>query len=92
MNVRVHIFISGRVQGVFFRSRTQKEANKHSVKGWIRNLQDGRVETLLEGREEDVKRLIEFCKKGPPYAIVKDIKIEWKEYKNEFQDFRIIYV
>lgn len=64
MKARAHVFISGRVQGVFFRSQTRHEANKYSVNGWVRNLPDDRVEAVFEGEEEDVKRLIEFCKRG----------------------------
>lgn len=91
MKVRVQIFISGKVQGVYFRSYTKRKAKRHSVKGWVRNLSDGRVETVLEGKEEDVKRVIEFCRKGPPQAEVKDIKILWKEHEGEFLAFKIRY-
>ncbi len=89
--VRAHVLISGRVQGVFFRSETRREAKKHSVKGWVRNLPDGRVEAVFEGDEEAVKKLIEFCKHGPPYAKVTNVEVIWENYAGEFSDFEIRY-
>jgi acylphosphatase len=89
--VRVHLFIDGLVQGVFFRSTTRSVAKKYSIKGWVKNLPDGRVEVVAEGEEENIQKLIEFCKKGPPGAIVTDVQIIWEEYKGEFDDFKIVY-
>jgi acylphosphatase len=91
MKTRAHLFISGNVQGVFFRSYTRQEANKKNVKGWVRNLPDGRVEVVLEGEEEAVRKIIELCRKGPSYARVKGIKIKWEDYKGEFKSFKIRY-
>jgi len=91
MKVRAHAYISGRVQGVFFRYETKREAVKRNVKGWVRNLPDGRVEALFEGEKENVLELIEFCKRGPPGARVKSVKVEWNEYTGEFKDFYIRY-
>jgi len=89
MMVRVHVYESGRVQGVFFRYETRREARKRNVKGWVRNLPDGRVEALFEGEEEKVLELIEFCKHGPPGARVTNVEVEWGEYTGEFKDFYI---
>ena len=89
MKVRAYILISGRVQGVFFRSETKRKADKRNVKGWVRNLYDGRVEAVLEGEEEAVKKIIEFCRRGPFYARVKEIDVTWEHFKGEFQDFII---
>jgi len=89
MMVRVHVYVSGRVQGVFFRYETRREARKRNVKGWVRNLPDGRVEALFEGEEEKVLELIEFCKHGPPGARVTNVEVEWGEYTGEFKDFYI---
>lgn len=91
MKTRAHVIISGRVQGVFFRSETQHEARKYSVKGWVRNLPDGRVEAVFEGEEENVKKLIEFCKRGPPGARVTDVNVVWEDYTGEFKNFEIRY-
>ncbi len=89
MKSRVHIHVSGHVQGVFFRYETKRNAEKFGVFGWVRNLPDGRVECVFEGEKDDVNKLIEFCKHGPPGAQVSDIKIEWENYKNEFNIFEI---
>jgi acylphosphatase len=89
MKVRAHIFISGRVQGVFFRMETRDEARKRSVTGWVRNTSGGRVEAIFEGEREDVEKMIEFCKSGPPGARVTKIDVQWKEYTGEFKSFKI---
>jgi len=89
--VRVHIFVSGIVQGVFFRYWTQKVANKLGLKGWVRNLPDGRVEIVAEGKREKIDKLIEWAQKGPPSAKVDDLEVEYQEYKGEFDCFEIKY-
>ncbi|RLI04648.1 acylphosphatase [Candidatus Bathyarchaeota archaeon] len=89
MKVRAHVYVSGRVQGVFFRYETKEEAQKHNVKGWVRNLPDGRVEAVFEGEKEDVDKLIEFCHKGPPLAKVEKVEVVWETYKGEFKDFKL---
>jgi acylphosphatase len=91
MKVRVHVFVSGNVQGVFFRSETKHEARLRGVKGWVRNLPNGRVEAVFEGEEEAVKELIEFCKRGPPGARVVKVDVKWENYKGEFRNFEIRY-
>lgn len=91
MKVRVHVFINGRVQGVFFRSSTRREAKRRGVNGWVRNLRDGRVEAIFEGEKGSVDSLIEFCKEGPPSAKVNDLDVTWEDYKGEFNHFRIRY-
>ncbi len=90
MKSRVRVIVSGRVQGVFFRSATQDEAEIRNVSGWVKNLQDGRVEALFEGDKQAVEQLVEFCKKGPPNAVVRDIEVSWEEYQAEFTGFRIL--
>jgi acylphosphatase len=89
--VRAHVFVSGRVQGVFFRSETQDEALRHNVTGWVRNLPDGRVEAVFEGENDRVDALIEFCKRGPPGAKVAKVDVVWKTYTGEFKTFSIRY-
>jgi acylphosphatase len=91
MKARAHVLISGRVQGVFFRSETKHEAERHGVKGWIRNLPDSRVEAVFEGEEEGVKRLVEFCKRGPPDAEVTSADVVWERYLGEFKGFEMRY-
>ena len=91
MKARAHVFVDGRVQGIFFRQDTKHEADNRSVKGWVRNLADGRVEAVFEGEEEAVKALIEFCKRGPPMARVTNVDIRWESYSGEFDGFKIKY-
>ena len=87
--VRVHILISGRVQGVFFRDNTRKQAQKLGIFGWVRNLEDNRVEAVFEGKKEKLEKILEWAKKGPMFARVDNIDIQWQEYKNEFQNFEV---
>ena len=91
MRVRAHVFISGRVQGVFFRYETKRLAIRLGVFGWVRNLPDGRVEALFEGERDDVEKMIKFCYRGPPGAIVRDVKVFWEKPTGEFDSFQIRY-
>jgi acylphosphatase len=88
---RAHIFVSGKVQGVFFRQNTKRQAQSAGVLGWVRNLDDGRVEAVFEGEEETIKTVIEFCKVGPKGAQVTEIIVNWEPYRGEFQSFNITY-
>jgi acylphosphatase len=87
---RLHIFISGKVQGVYYRQNTLHKAQELNVMGWIRNLKDGRVEATLEGEREHVDKLLDWCKDGPEYAIVTNIEIVDEPYSNEFSNFQIL--
>lgn len=91
MKVRAHVFVSGRVHGVFFRSETEYEAVKRNVFGWVRNLPDGRVEAVFEGERAAVEELVELCRRGPRGARVSKVEVRWEEYKGEFKGFRIRY-
>ena len=91
VKAHVHLFVSGRVQGVFFRSETKNNADRHDVKGWVRNLPDGRVEAVFEGEKEAVKALIAFYKHGPSGARVTNIDLTWETYTGTFDKFKIKY-
>lgn len=91
MKVRAHVFISGFVQGVFFRSNTKKMADMLGLKGWVRNLPDGRVEAVFEGEKPAVDEIIKWCHKGPPGAEVEKVEVIWEDYTGEFKDFKIRY-
>jgi acylphosphatase len=88
---RAHIFVSGKVQGVFFRQNTRRQAQSAGVLGWVKNLDDGRVEAVFEGEEETIKAVIEFCKVGSKGAQVTEITVNWEPYRGEFQSFNIAY-
>jgi len=88
---RVHVFISGRVQGVFFRVETQRTAKSYNLTGWVRNMADGRVESLLEGSDENVDKMLDWCHIGPPAARVKEVLVEEEPYSGEFLDFTITF-
>ncbi len=87
MKARAHVFVSGRVQGVFFRQNTKLQAQRQGVKGWVRNLEDGRVEAIFEGEESAVKALVDFCSKGPKGASVTNITVNWEPFQDEFKTF-----
>ncbi len=91
MKARAHVFVTGRVQGVFFRSETKRTADRHDVKGWVRNLPDDRVEAVFEGEKDAVQALIAFCKHGPLGAKVTNIDLTWETYTGEFDRFKIKY-
>jgi acylphosphatase len=89
VKARAHVLVSGRVQGVLFRAETADVAQRLGVNGWVRNLPDGRVEALFEGEKENVERTLEFCRRGPPGAYVRDLHVKWEEWKGEFHGFQI---
>ncbi len=86
---RVHVFINGRVQGVFFRQKTKREAERLGVTGWIRNLPNSSVEAVFEGEETAVKALEEYCHRVPSSAIVTDVDSIWEPYRGEFSIFEV---
>jgi len=90
VKTRAHVLISGEVQGVMFRQETKRRALNLNVKGWVRNRDDGAVEAVFEGEEQDVELLIAFCRRGPPRAIVTDVKVETENYTGEFDRFSVI--
>jgi acylphosphatase len=91
MKARVHIYVSGRVQGVFFRDHTQKWAYSLGLTGWVKNLYDGRVEAMIEGEKEKAESLIQKIKEGPPFAQVNDVEEHWEEFQDQYSDFKITW-
>ncbi len=91
MKVRTHVYVSGYVQGVWFRSHTREAAERLGVCGWVRNMPDGRVEAVFEGDEEKVEAMVDFCRRGPPGAHIEAVEVKREQYKGEFSDFGIRY-
>jgi acylphosphatase len=83
-----HASISGKVQGVFYRSWLQGEADKLSVKGWVRNCPDGHVEAHLEGEAPPVAQIVEMLREGPPAANVEDVRL-WNVEPCDFDGFEV---
>ena len=88
---RVRLFVTGRVQGVFFRQSLKAKSIQNDVFGWVKNLQDGRVECLLEGNEENISVLVKWAHDGPANAIVENVEIHNEKFDNEFTKFDVLY-
>ncbi len=86
---RLRAQISGKVQGVCYRAWTQDQATALGLSGWVRNLPDGKVEWVAEGRRENLKILLERCHQGPPAARVTQVTEEWLFPEGQFKEFRI---
>ncbi|TET54268.1 MAG: acylphosphatase [Desulfobacteraceae bacterium] len=90
-NIRAHLIIEGRVQGVWFRDSTRNEATRLDLTGWVKNRFDGNVEIVAEGPREKVEKLIEWCHHGPPIArVIKVYEIK-EDFTGEFDSFRIMF-
>ena len=87
--IRAHLFITGRVQGVSFRVYTRRQAARIGVTGWVKNRWDGRVEALFEGSEHAVKRAIAWCHDGSPDAHVDRVEVNFEPATGEFRSFTI---
>jgi acylphosphatase len=92
MKKRIHVFVSGRVQGVFFRAFTQEKALENGLTGWVKNLRDGRVEAVLEGEKEEVERVIQALRLGPPHSDVEEVRVQHEDFLDEFKKFQIKYI
>jgi acylphosphatase len=88
--MNAHIFIQGFVQGVGFRQAIKKKANALGLRGWVKNLPDGRVEVLINGGKKEIEEILKFCHKGPFLAEVKEVDISWEKAKDRFEDFKIL--
>ncbi|MGB9125205.1 MAG: acylphosphatase [Nitrosotalea sp.] len=88
---RVHLLIKGRVQGVYFRQTMMETAEKNNVLGWVQNLPDNQVESILEGNNSNVDAVREWAHFGPAGAVVDELKISEENYVGEFSEFEIRY-
>lgn len=87
---QVHLLVRGRVQGVYFRASTQREARRLGLTGWVKNRSDGCVEIVAEGEEEGLKDLIGWANRGPTAARVERVDTRWRGFIGDFFDFRIV--
>jgi acylphosphatase len=91
VNARARILVSGRVQGVFFRSNASKQARLRGLKGYVKNVQEGKVEVVFEGDRDRIEDMIDWCRHGPDYAFVEGVEVSWEKPKGEFKEFDIRY-
>jgi len=91
MKKSLRLYITGTVQGIFFRQFIKENADQNGVKGYIRNLEDGRVEIFLEGDMEKVAKMELICKKGPQHAHIRSVEEKPESYQS-FKEFSIIRI
>jgi acylphosphatase len=87
---RAHVYVSGGVQGVFFRGTARREAGRLGLDGWIKNLPDGRVEAVFEGPSEGVRRMVRWCEEGPEHATVENVGVEYEEARGDLRGFEVL--
>lgn len=87
--MRVDIKVFGKVQGVFFRKSAKIKADELGVVGWVKNCDDGLVEVMVQGEKKQVDQFIKWCKKGPPFANVERVEVEWRKKTEPFDGFNI---
>lgn len=87
--MQYHLFISGFVQGVGYRQFVKSNAQKLDITGWVKNLPDGRVEAVVQGKKDEVTKLIELCQKGPLLSEVESVDVREEEIEKDFSDFSI---
>lgn len=91
MKKAVRLYIKGTVQGIFFRQFIKDNAERCDVRGFARNLEDGRVEVFIEGEMENVEKMIDFCKKGPRHSRIENVEIK-EEKLQDFKEFKILHI
>lgn len=91
MSRQLHAVVHGRVQGVSFRHYTMLRAREAGLKGWVRNLPDGTVETVAQGDQTALESFLEFLHDGPPAAHVTHVEVQWQESSTALGDFEVRY-
>ena len=92
MKKQIHVIISGRVQGVWFRASTKEKADQLGLAGWVKNTNDGKVEAIFEGEEKLVQEMLNWCHRGPQLANVENVEtIKQQKPSDVFDGFSIIY-
>jgi acylphosphatase len=91
MKKSVRVYVEGTVQGIFFRAFIKENAERHDVKGFVRNLEDGRIEIFLEGNNDDVDKMIGLCKIGPKHSSIKKVEVKEEKFQ-DFKTFKILHI
>lgn len=86
---QAHLLISGKVQGVWFRASTKQQAEQLHINGWVRNTNDGKVEALIQGDENQLQQLIQWCHQGPASAQVDEVQVDYEEPQETFDSFMV---
>jgi len=86
---RVHLIIQGKVQGVFFRASTKDKARELGLSGFVRNKEDGTVEVVAEGDQEQLQKLVDWCHIGPDHSCVNAVQLDWQPYIAQVEKFTI---
>lgn len=84
-----HLFVKGKVQGVFYRATAKEAAQKIGLTGWVKNTEGGDVEAVVTGTPEQLNQFIAWCKKGPPAAVVSNVEVVDEE-EQSFKEFVIV--
>lgn len=88
---QIRVIIKGRVQGVFYRASTKKQADQLGIQGWVRNLPDGSVEALFQGDQTIISKMLAWCRQGPPASKVETVSTENPEMTERFKTFEVRY-
>ena len=91
MKKSVRLYIQGSVQGIFFRNFVKENAEKSDVRGFVRNLEDGRVEVFIEGDQDKVEKMIEICKKGPRHSQIRNVEVKEEKFQG-LKEFKILHI
>ena len=91
MKKAVRLYIDGIVQGIFFRSFIKENAERHNLKGFTRNLENGKVEVFIEGNPDDIDKMIEICKKGPKHSDIRNVEVKEEKFQ-DFKEFRVLHI
>lgn len=91
MKKSIRLYVSGIIQGIFYRAFIKENAEKLNLKGFVRNLEDGRVEIFIEGNPNDVRKMIEVAKKGPRHSEIKNVE-EKKEKFQDLKSFKVLHI
>ncbi len=87
---KIHLLISGKVQGVFYRANAKRKAEELNLKGWVKNAPDNKVEIMAEGEEDKLREMIKWCYNGSSGAVVDKVEAEWMECEKKFDKFEIL--